>query len=369
MTLHKKDSIIELDFCNYKQAFCIGGIVMEKKKNRTCLKNTMTPKELDQFSKKISTIYATSELHFAKAYFTRKYNITSSCFYWLLDRSVVRNLVPDEIVDKMRKKAVTNSNIISRENANKNTIASDVHYARLIQERKWFIFLQDFSEEDKIKITTFFEEYMELSKEECAGRTRTYLQNTLSPKELNRFSEQVSTSYATSELDASRSYFTKAYNITSSCFHWLLEWSVVRDLVPDEIVDKMRQKSSANSNRKSQENANKSTMASDVYYAKLIRERKWFIFLRDFPEEDKIKITTFFAKHPEVSKEECAKRFGLSKASLDKIVEDSLLENRVDDEIFLKVQMRSLGANPSKVAIDYFTKLKRKRNQNKKTAS
>lgn len=202
-----------------------------------------------------------------------------------------------------------------------------------------------------------------------SARTRTDLERMMSPKELDQFSRQRSMEYAKGGLEFSRSWFTKAYNITSACFYWLLERSVVRDLVSDEIVDKMRRKSVANSNIKSQENAKTNTIASEVHYAKLIRERKWFIFLRDFPEEDKIKITTFFAKHPEVSKEECAKQFGISKASLDKIVEDSLLENRVDDEIFLRIRARSLGANPSKIAINYFTTLKRKRNQNKKTAS
>jgi len=75
-------------------------------RTKTDLEKTMTPEELDQFSIQVSTIYATSELRFSRSYFIKVYDITSDCFYWLLDRSVIRNLVPDKIVDKMRKKAM-----------------------------------------------------------------------------------------------------------------------------------------------------------------------------------------------------------------------------------------------------------------------
>ena len=131
----------------------------------------------------------------------------------------------------------------------------------------------------------------------------------------------------------------------------------------------MRKKASINSNQKSQEMSGGGTVQSEVHYAKLIGERRWFIFLRDIPKEQKIEITTYFAEHPEVSKEECANKFGISKVVHDKIVEDTLLKNEVDDDVFIRIRKRSLGSNPSKPAISYFNSLKRKRNKNKKTAS
>lgn len=201
------------------------------------------------------------------------------------------------------------------------------------------------------------------------GRSRTNLERTMTEVEIDQFATLVSTAYATSGLEFSRDYFTKAFNITSSCFYWLRDRSIIRDLVSDEMVDKMRTKSSANSNRKSRENANVGTAASEAHYARLIGKRRWFIYLRDFPKEKKIEITTYFAEHPKVSKEECAKQFGLSKVALDKIIEDTLIKNEVDDEIFSKIRKRSLGNDPSKIAINYFANLKRKRNKNKKTAS
>ncbi len=101
----------------------------------------------------------------------------------------------------------------------------------------------------------------------------------------------------------------------------------------------------------------------------MIGERKWFIFLRDFPKEKKIEITTYFAEHFEVSKAECAKKFSISTIELGKIIEDTLLNNNVDDEIFSKIRTRSLGNNPSEISVKYFATLKRKRNKMKKAAN
>lgn len=204
------------------------------------------------------------------------------------------------------------------------------------------------------------------------ARTYAYLENTMTVQELDQFAKDVATSYATSEYRFSWRYYTKFYNITKKCFYSLLRRAVVRDLVPDEIVNKMKKKSSANSNRKSRENTGKGTIQSEVNYAKMIGERRWFIFLRDFPKETKIEITTYFAEHPEASKEECADKYGIPRAktiAIDKIIEDTLLQNYVDDKIYEKIRERSLGANPSEVASNYFKALKRKRNKNKKTAS
>ncbi len=204
---------------------------------------------------------------------------------------------------------------------------------------------------------------------EMRARTYSYLEKTMNEQELDKFACDIATSYATSEGQYSRRYYTKIYNITSDCFYKLLERAIVRDLVLDEIVDKMRQKAYKNSNTKSMEKSGKNTVTSHIHYAKMIGERKWFKFLRDFPKNEKIEITTYFAEHFETSKSECAKKFNISNVSLDKIIENTLIENYVDDEIFSKIRTRSLGKEPTKIAINYFATLKRKRNKRKKTAS
>lgn len=200
-------------------------------------------------------------------------------------------------------------------------------------------------------------------------RSYTDMQRNTSQKDLDQFARDIAISYATSELHYSRSYYTSKYIVNSSCFTKLLERAVVCDLVSDEIVNKMRKKAYRNSNIKSIEYSGDGTIATEVHYSKMIGERKWFKFLRDFPEEDKIKITTYFAEHFEVSKAECAKKFNLSTIELGKIIEDTLLKNKVDDEIFSKIRTRSLGDNPSESSIKYFATLKRKRNKMKRATN
>lgn len=206
------------------------------------------------------------------------------------------------------------------------------------------------------------------------ARTKTYLQKTMTSKEIDQLAKRVSNSYATSDLEFSVSYYTEKEDITKKCFYWLLELAIVRNLVPDKTVMMMREKSDTNINRKSMEYTMQGNARSQLRYARMIGERKWFIFLEGIPKEKKIEITTYFAEHPELTREEIGERFGIPRGktiAMDKIIEDTLLQNLVDDEIFTKIRLRSLGPNPnpSKEAINYFGRLKRRRNKNKKTAS
>ena len=201
------------------------------------------------------------------------------------------------------------------------------------------------------------------------ARTYKNLQDIMTDAELDQFAKKIAEEYGGSECQYSRSYFAKLYNITSDCFYQLLYRAVERDLVTDENVKRMRMKASQNSNLKSSQNVGTGTIASEVKYQKLISKRKWFIFLRDFPKEKKIEITTYFAEHFEESKEVCAKKFEVSKVALDRIMEDTLINNEVDDEIFAKIRERSLKNNDTKAVRSYFTTLRRKRNAKKETAS
>lgn len=201
---------------------------------------------------------------------------------------------------------------------------------------------------------------------ERVNRTYEDLEKIMNEHELDKFASDLGTSYATSSDEFTRSYYTRQYQITSECFYKLRDRSIVRDLVPDEIVDKMREKSYRNSNARSMELCGQRAVTSHVHYAKLLGERKWFKFLRDFSEEDKIKITTYFAENFEVSKAECAEKFNLSTIELGKIIEDTLLRSKVDDKIFSKIRKRSLGDKPTKTSVRYFATLKRRRNKMKK---
>lgn len=159
------------------------------------------------------------------------------------------------------------------------------------------------------------------------------------------------------------------YNIKSACFYKLLYRKVEYDLVEDETVRIMRIKASRNSKPKSAQNVEIGTVSSEINYIKLISQRKWFIFLRDFPKDKKVEITTYFAKHLAESKAECAEKFRVSKVVFDRIMEDTLVNNEVGDEIFTKIRERSLKNNDTKAVSSYFTALRRKRNAKKGTAS
>lgn len=198
-------------------------------------------------------------------------------------------------------------------------------------------------------------------------RCFTQLQDSLTEEELDKFAKKVAEEYASSEFGMSRTYFTELYSITSKCFYRLLYRAIVCNLVTDETVNNMWTKARVNSNFKSQEVAGKSsTTKTDLNYTRLLNERKWFIWLQQFPEEKKIEITTYFAEHTETSKQECAEKFQLTVYALERVLEDTIVKNLVDNEIFLKIRKRSIAKNKDKKTVNYFAKLTKKRNLLKK---
>ena len=77
-------------------------------KNFTQLKKQKTFEEFNRYAKRITEDYATSENHFSRSYFCRTYDISSSCFYKLMEYAVVTDLVSDSITAKMMNKAIAN---------------------------------------------------------------------------------------------------------------------------------------------------------------------------------------------------------------------------------------------------------------------
>lgn len=136
-----------------------------KKRSFRDLAKTMSAQEMDRFCKKIAESYANSETRFARSYYTEHENISVSCFYKVLERAIVMNLVSEKTVDKMEKKAEINQ----ASHAEGAGITSREKYAALRKKRnEYIIFL--YSEEEIAQLATEFANHPEISKKEFAEK-------------------------------------------------------------------------------------------------------------------------------------------------------------------------------------------------------
>lgn len=113
-------------------------------------------KKLKDISKKeireIAEYYASSEV--SRSYFIKKYNISSSTFYKILDKAVIEHIVSEKIANMMMNRAITNTKEKLKNDIGVNR--SYLHYNDLLEKRRSFIFskkirielLKEFSQKD-----------------------------------------------------------------------------------------------------------------------------------------------------------------------------------------------------------------------------
>lgn len=135
-----------------------------KKRNFSQLKEMFTLQELIEFCKNIAEEYANLESQYARSYFCNKYEITTSCFYKILEYAVITNLIEDVIVHKMMEKAIKNQNL----HKNGAGISSIIKYAKMYTKRYKYI-AETMIEEEVKDLARDFGDNPDITKAEFAS--------------------------------------------------------------------------------------------------------------------------------------------------------------------------------------------------------
>lgn len=186
-----------------------------------------------------------------------------------------------------------------------------------------------------------------------SGKKRTYteLKKQMTVEQFELFCKKLATRYANSEKQFSCSYFVKTENITKSCFYRILGEAIIRNLVSEEIVRKMEEKSLFNQ----KQHVQKAGITTLKHYGELRIKRDEKI-ISQYTEEDIKKLAEDFAQNPEKTKEEIAKKYGITRTALQRLLNKAFVGNIVDDDICKAMEKRSLEKNPSET-IKYRFKL------------
>ena len=194
-------------------------------------------------------------------------------------------------------------------------------------------------------------------------RSFRQLKKNMTYEEFNEFCKKIATEYANSESTFARTYFCNYYEIGESCFYRVLEYAIITNLVDDKLFKKMMEKSIAN------QISHKAGagMTSVAKYNHLYSKRCEYITL-SLPENKIKQIAEDFANNPNVSKEDIALKYNISRKVLELMLERSIIDNVVDDEIFEAIRNRSIkNSTPNKKTETekYFEVLQEKRKNNK----
>lgn len=187
------------------------------------------------------------------------------------------------------------------------------------------------------------------------------LKHTMKEEQFITFCTKLATQYANSEAQFARSYFTEYFNITASCYTKLLETAVIHNFVTDKMVDKMEKKAIANQNLHS-EGAGSTSIN---HYAELRAKRKNYI-VSTFSDEDVIKVINEFDSLV-ISKHELAEKYNVNTKIIDLIIKKGIVENLVSDEVFARIERRSLEKDNSYETKKFFYDLHQERNSKKAT--
>ena len=186
----------------------------------TQLEKKMTSEELEKFCKKITEEYANSAAQFARSYFCKKYEITISCFYKILEKSVINNLVEDITVQKMIKKAIEN------QNAHKNGAgaSSIIKYAKMYTKRYKYIaetmkvndikeLAEDFANNPNISKIQFALSYGVNSKVVDYCLKRAIIQNIVDDFTVKEIETRSIANATTNNIDMIKNYFANLKRI------------------------------------------------------------------------------------------------------------------------------------------------------------
>jgi len=135
-----------------------------RKRSFTQLKKNMSYEEFNKFCKRLTEEYAKSDAQFARTYFCEHYNISTSCYYKVLEHAVVTNLVEDIVVSKMMNKAVANQNL-HKSGAGGSSLAK---YARMYDQRCKYI-ANTFPKGEVEKFAIDFADNPDISKGDLAA--------------------------------------------------------------------------------------------------------------------------------------------------------------------------------------------------------
>ena len=188
-------------------------------------------------------------------------------------------------------------------------------------------------------------------------RTYRQLEKEKTLEEFNRFSTEVTTRYATSELEYSQADVARDNYITPKCLRQLMDYAIIHNKVSLEIAVLVKNKAKQKSMLKVQQAGGKSIS----HHNYLMQKRAEYLITGISEVEIKM-IAEEIANDPSKSISYFTRKYELESDYITKLLlKKSIVESIVSDEVMEKIIERSLKNNLSESAQNYFNWLRQER--------
>ena len=189
------------------------------------------------------------------------------------------------------------------------------------------------------------------------------LERTMSVRELKDLATEIAEAYADREVAGiTKTDLAKDNDMTVKLISELLDYAVVHSLVSEATVKRMEGRAMGNQKKHSPDGKN---FSSEQHYVELRRKRvenQVFSF-----SEDRIKeLAIAFAEETDKSKADFAIRYGVEKKTVDIILKKAITESICSDEVFRKIEERSIRNNDTPETRAFFKQLHERREAKKK---
>mgnify|MGYP000673802887 CR=1 FL=1 len=189
------------------------------------------------------------------------------------------------------------------------------------------------------------------------------LERTMSVRELNDLASEIAEAYADREsAGITKSDLAEENDMTVKLISELLDYAVVHSLVSGATVSRMERRALENQKKHSPDGERFSAKA---HYSELRKKRvEQEVF--SFSESRINELAVSFADETDKSKEDFAIRYGVEKKTVDIILKKAITESICSDEVFRKIEERSIRKNDTPETRDFFKKLHERREAKRK---
>lgn len=169
---------------------------------------------------------------------------------------------------------------------------------------------------------------------------------------------EIANFYAASSYWHSAEFFANEYNITTANFYRILHRAVEECIVDDGTVYKIAKKSAYNSEVKAGEYARK---RSEKNYKQLIKKRQEYML----PKDEAIRLINKYANSDDGKRTFLLKVY-MTPSLFDRTIKEGIIKSWVSDEVVTKLKEKSLNKHNDKATLEFWEKLLKLRNENKK---
>ena len=189
------------------------------------------------------------------------------------------------------------------------------------------------------------------------------LERMLSVRELNDLATEIAEAYADKESAAiTKSDLARENDMTVKLVSELLDYAVIHSLVSEAVVNQMEKRAVLNQRRHSPDGQ---SFSATAHYSELRKKRvEQEVF--SFSESRILELAVSFADETDKSKEDFAIRYGVAKKTVDIILKKAITESICSDEIFKKIEERSIRKNDTPETRAFFKQLHERREAKKK---